>query len=233
MSFQLGDRIFVVTGGFGALGRALATRLVAEGAQVCLLDRTPAPAEGLPAGLALTLGEVDLGDEAASLAAFARVREALGGLDGVINVAGGFTWETLEGGSLESWDRMYIANVRTAVASCRASLPLLLARGAGRIVNVGALAAQKAGAGMAAYAAAKSAVARLTEALAEEVKDRGITVNAVLPSMIDTPANRADMPDADTSRWVTPAKLAAVICFLLSEEASAITGACIPVNGRM
>jgi NAD(P)-dependent dehydrogenase (short-subunit alcohol dehydrogenase family) len=237
MSHRLDSRIIVVTGGFGALGRAVAERLVAEGARVALLDRAPAPAAAQPGvdqpGLALVLGGVELSREAACQAAYAQVREALGAIDGVVNVAGGFTWETVEGGALASWDRMYETNVRTAVASCRAALPHLLARGGGRIVNVGAAAAQKAGMGMGAYAASKAGVARLTEALAEELKDRAVTVNAVLPSIIDTPANRADMPDADFSRWVAPDKLAAVIAFLLSDEASALTGACIPVNGRV
>lgn len=244
MSHRLDSRIIVVTGGFGALGRAVAERLLAEGARVALLDRAPAPAPvadalhaGGQPGLALALGGVELSEEAACQAAYARVAEALGAVDGVVNVAGGFTWETVEGGALASWDRMYETNVRTAVASCRAALPHLLAgrngHMSGRIVNVGAAAALKAGMGMGAYAASKAGVARLTEALAEELKDRAITVNAVLPSIIDTAANRADMPDADFSRWVAPHKLAAVIAFLLSDEASALTGACIPVNGRV
>ncbi|OIJ43657.1 SDR family NAD(P)-dependent oxidoreductase [Massilia timonae] len=232
MPTPLDNRIIVVTGGFGTLGRAVAQRLHADGARVALLDRAPAPPSGLPAG-ALALGGVELADEQACQAAYGQVRETLGGIDGIVNVAGGFTWETVEGGALASWDRMYDTNLRTAVASCRAALPHLLARGAGRIVNVGAAAAHKAGMGMGAYAASKAGVARLTEALAEELKDRGITVNAVLPSIIDTPANRADMPDADASRWVAPSQLAAVIAFLLSGDASALTGACIPVNGRV
>jgi NAD(P)-dependent dehydrogenase (short-subunit alcohol dehydrogenase family) len=232
MTARLDSRIIVVTGGFGILGRAVAERLNGEGARVVLLDRAALPASGLPQ-VALALGGVELGDESACRAAYDQVRELLGGVDGVVNVAGGFTWETLEGGALASWDRMYETNVRTAVASCRAALPQLLARGAGRIVNVGAAAAQKAGMGMGAYAASKAGVARLTEALAEELKDRGITVNAVLPSIIDTPANRSEMPDADPGRWVAPAQLAAVIAFLLSDDAAALTGACIPVNARV
>ncbi|MDB5748295.1 MAG: hypothetical protein JWP72_3143 [Massilia sp.] len=232
MTARLDSRIIVVTGGFGVLGRAVAERLTADGARVVLLDRAAAPSSGLPQ-VALALGDVEIGDEAACKAAYAQVRELLGGVDGVVNVAGGFTWETLEGGALASWDRMYETNVRTAVASCRAALPHLLTRGRGRIVNVGAAAAQKAGTGMGAYAASKAGVARLTEALAEELKDRAITVNAVLPSIIDTPANRSDMPDADPSRWVAPGQLAAVIAFLLSDDAAALTGACIPVNGRV
>ncbi|SDD62890.1 NAD(P)-dependent dehydrogenase, short-chain alcohol dehydrogenase family [Massilia sp. PDC64] len=231
MSPRLDSRVIVITGGFGALGRAVATRLVAAGARVALLDRAPVAQAGLP-DVALALGGVELGEEAGCQAAYAQVVGALGAVHGVVNVAGGFTWETVEGGTLASWDRMYETNVRTAVVSCRAALPYLLANG-GSIVNVGAAAAQKAGTGMGAYAASKAGVARLTEALAEELKDRGVTVNAVLPSIIDTPANRADMPGSDFTRWVAPDKLAAVIAFLLSEEASALTGACIPVNGRV
>ena len=141
--------------------------------------------------------------------------------------------ETLESGTLESWDALYAMNLRSTVVACREALPRLLAADGSGIVNVGALAAQKAGMGMGAYAASKAGVARLTEALAEEVKDRGVRVNAVCPSILDTPANRADMPDADTARWVSPRSLAAVIAFLLSDDASAVTGACIPVAGRV
>ncbi len=119
------------------------------------------------------------------------------------------------------------------MAASKAALPHLLKHGNGRIVNVGAASALKAGAGVGAYTASKAGVMRMTEALAEELKDRGITVNAVLPSIIDTPPNRADMPKADFDRWVKPEQLADVIVFLLSDRASAITGALIPVVGRV
>jgi NAD(P)-dependent dehydrogenase (short-subunit alcohol dehydrogenase family) len=128
---------------------------------------------------------------------------------------------------------MYEMNVRTALLASQAALPHLLARGAGRIVNVGALAAAQAASGMGAYAASKAGVARLTEAMAEELKDRNITVNAVLPSILDTPANRAEMPKADPSKWVTPDALARVIVFLMSGDAAPITGALVPVKGRV
>ena len=164
-------------------------------------------------------------------AAFADLASRHGGLDALVNIAGGFRWETLSDGSIETWDRMYDVNVRTAVNACRAALPHL--RAGGRIVNVGAAGATRAAAGMGAYAASKAGVARLTEALAEELKERSITVNAVLPSIIDTPANRADMPDADHARWVRPQELADVILFLLDARASAVTGALIPVTGRV
>ncbi|GIZ50360.1 SDR family NAD(P)-dependent oxidoreductase [Noviherbaspirillum aridicola] len=232
MAANLSGKVFIVTGGFGALGRAVGEELVKRGARVALLDRSDSAGAGVPSAT-LAIGGVDLGDEAAAGAALARVREQLGAIDGLVNVAGGFAWETLQSGAVSTWDRMYEINLRTAVVASQAALPHLLERTGGRIVNVGALASVKAGTGMGAYAASKAGVARFTEALAEELKDTGITVNAVLPSIIDTPANRKDMPDADPTRWVTPQALAAVIAFLLSDESAPITGACLPVAGRV
>lgn len=221
----------VVTGAFGALGRVVVRSLAASGANVAALDHAPAPAE--PGAGVHAFGGIDLADGAAALAALDQANQALGGIDALVNIAGGFRWETVAEGSLDTWDQLYRLNLRTAVAASQAALPFLLAAGGGRIVNIGAAGAVKAGTGMGAYAASKAGVARLTEAMAEEFKDRGITVNALLPSIIDTPANRADMPDADASRWVTPEQLAGVVRFLLSEPAAAITGALIPVTGRV
>ncbi|MBP6691693.1 MAG: SDR family NAD(P)-dependent oxidoreductase [Xanthomonadales bacterium] len=229
---QLQDQHVVVTGGFGTLGMAVVQAALAAGARVTAVDRARAPAADAPAG-AQRVGDVDLADAATAAATFDRIAAAGGGLDALVNVAGTFRWETVEGGSLDTWDLLYRVNLRTAVAASKAALPHLITRGGGSIVNVGAGAAAKAGAGMGAYAASKSGVARLTEALAEELKDRAITVNAVLPSIIDTPPNRADMPKADFDRWVKPAQLADVIVFLLSAQARAITGALIPVSGRV
>lgn len=127
---------------------------------------------------------------------------------------------------------MFNVNVRTAVNAVRAALPLMSSTNA-RIVNIGAAGAIKAAAGMGAYAASKAGVAKLTESLADELKDRGVTVNAVLPSIIDTPVNRADMPTADFDRWVKPEQIADLIVFLLSDRSSAITGALIPITGRV
>ncbi|MRV70530.1 SDR family NAD(P)-dependent oxidoreductase [Duganella sp. FT92W] len=233
LSSQLQGRHIIVTGGFGALGRALGAVLAERGARVALLDVAEPPAGLQPNARLLLRGGVDLNDGAASVAAFDAAADVLGGVDALVNVAGGFAWETLSGGSVATWDRMYEMNLRTAVIGAQAVLPHLKARGAGRIVNIGALASQKAGGGMGAYAAAKAGVARLTEALAEELKGDAITVNAVLPSIIDTPANRAAMPDADCTRWVSPQALAGVIAFLLSDEGAPITGACLPVAGRV
>ena len=229
--FNLHDRVFVITGGFGTLGRALAQVLGQRGARVALVDRAPRPAATVPAERLLHLGGVDLGAGGAAQAAMADVQRQWQRIDGLVNVAGGFAWETLAEGSLDTWDRLYAMNLRSAVAASQAVLPHLAA--GGRIVNVGALAALKAGASMGAYAASKAGVLRFTEALAEELKDRGVTVNAVMPSIIDTPTNRADMPKADFDRWVTPEALSRVVAFLLSDDAAAITGACLPVAGRV
>jgi NAD(P)-dependent dehydrogenase (short-subunit alcohol dehydrogenase family) len=230
---DLQGKVVAVTGAFGSLGAAVVQRVLAHGAQVAAIDRVAAPRDPVALAGATLLGDVDLGDAASAKAAFDDIAGKLGGLDALVNVAGGFAWETLADGHLETWDKLYTMNLRTAVAASQAALPHLIARGQGAIVNVGANGASKAGAGMGAYAASKAGVARLTEALAEELKDRFITVNAVLPSTIDTPPNRADMPKADFSRWVQPAQLADVIVFLLSDRARAVTGALLPVVGRV
>ena len=228
---SLAGKTIAVTGAFGALGTAVVQRLQAAGARVAAIDFARAPRDPAALGGASLHGGVDLADAQAADAAFAAIVQAHGRLDGLVNIAGGFRWEKIGGGALETWDAMYQMNLRTAVSACRAALARLPE--GGRIVNIGAQGAVKAGVGMGAYAASKAGVARLTEALAEELKDRGITVNALLPSIIDTPANRADMPDADFSRWVQPVQLAAAIAFLLSDEAAAITGALLPVVGRV
>lgn len=227
---QLQGRVVAITGAFGALGSAVVQAVLAEGGQVAAIDRAPAPRTPLPG--AELFGDVDLASDSGAQAAIAAIVQTFGRLDALVNIAGGFRWETVADGSLDSWDAMYGLNLRTAVAACRAALPHL-PDGHGRIVNVGANGAVKAGAGMGAYAASKAGVFKLTEALAEEMKDRGITVNAVLPSIIDTPANRADMPKADFGKWVTPRQLGEVIVFLLSDKAAAVTGALLPVSGRV
>ena len=220
----------VVTGGLGALGRSVGRVLTERGARVTLLDRATASAVD---GIAAVLGAVDLSDPTSATRAFGAAANGMGGIDGLVNIAGGFTWEKIETGAIETWDRLYAMNLRTAVLASQSALPYLLESASGSIVNVGALAAQKAGAGMGAYAASKAGVARLTEAMAEEFKERGLRVNAILPSILDTPANRADMPEADFARWVSLDALAAVVAFLLSKDAIAVTGACLPVAGRV
>lgn len=225
----------VVTGAFGNLGMAVARTFRAQGALVALLGHTPPPAAiaaEFPAPHCVLSG-VDLTSAASAGTAMETVRTTLGAIDVLVNVAGGFRWQTLEQGDVAGWDAMFASNLKTVVVSTKMALPHLLRSPAGRIINVGAgAAARAAGVGMGAYAASKAGVHKLTESLAEELKDRGITVNAVLPGIIDTPQNRADMPKADFARWVQPEAIAAVIAFLASEQAAAVTGALVPVYGR-
>ena len=227
-------RVYAITGAFGALGTAVAKAAAAEGARLALIDFAATAPAGLPSGDdVLVLGGVDLTDPAAAKAAVDAVTARFGGLDVLINVAGGFRWELHEGGEPETWSKMFLMNVQTAANISRAAVAALKASQSGRIVNIGANGAVKAGTGMGAYAASKAGVHKLTEALAEELKASGVTVNAVLPSILDTAVNRADMPDADFSTWVKPEELASVILFLASEQASAVTGALVPVTGRV
>jgi NAD(P)-dependent dehydrogenase (short-subunit alcohol dehydrogenase family) len=229
-------RVAVVTGGFGALGQVVSAAALEHGFSVAVLDYVTKHPAGLAERLgpnALLLGGVDLTEEAAAIRAMEAVTARFKRVDALLNIAGGFRWIKIEDSHAADLEFLFRLNVQTTANAVRAALPSLKASGAGRIVNVGALAAEKAAAGMGPYTAAKAAVHRLTEALAEELKDSGVTVNAVMPSIIDTAQNRADMPKADFSRWVAPADLAEVMLFLASEEARAVTGALIPVRGRV
>jgi NAD(P)-dependent dehydrogenase (short-subunit alcohol dehydrogenase family) len=225
---KLDGRGCIVTGGFGVLGSAVVQRLRAAGAKVAAIDRAPAPADD-----AMAIGRVDLANPDEANRAIDNAAQRLGGLYVLVNIAGAFRWETLADGDVATWDLLYSVNLKTAVCASKAALPHLMKAGGGRIVNIGASAAAKAGVGMGAYAASKAGVAKLTEALSEETKAHGITVNAVLPSIIDTPANRADMPKADFAKWVKPEAIGELIAFLLSDAAGDITGALIPISGRL
>jgi NAD(P)-dependent dehydrogenase (short-subunit alcohol dehydrogenase family) len=234
MERAMEGRVVVVTGAFGALGRVVVEAAAARGASAAALGEAPAPSAELAQRLRppiLVVAGTDLASADQARAAMAAVNSHFGRIDALVNVAGGFLWEKIESGAPQNWERMFALNLKTTLNASQAALPYLVASGAGRIVNVGALAALKAGAGMGPYAASKSGVHRFTESLAEEFKGRSVTVNAVLPSTIDTPANRTSMPDADFSKWVAPGDLAAVILFLASREAGAVTGALVPVTG--
>jgi NAD(P)-dependent dehydrogenase (short-subunit alcohol dehydrogenase family) len=215
VSSGLKNRSIVITGAFGSLGAVVAESARAAGAKVAAVDLSDlrsAPTFG--SGIT-PFGSVDLVSPVSAEAVFSMIAS----------------------GSIDTWDAMYAVNLRTAFSATRGALPFLLEQaakhGGGRIINIGAAGAMRAGLGMGAYAASKAGVAKLTEALAEELKDSGITANAIQPSIIDTAVNRADMPGADFSRWVKPQQIADLIVFLLSDLASAITGAVIPVVGRV
>jgi NAD(P)-dependent dehydrogenase (short-subunit alcohol dehydrogenase family) len=223
--------MILVTGAAGVLGQAVIATLAARGEAVAAVDLAPTIPQ---AGQRLSFGGIDLADPAAGAVLLAQLAGSSGAgpLTGLVNVAGGFVWETVGEGGWGSWERMYRINVQTAFEASRLALPALRST-RGAIVNVSAAATARAGAGMGAYTAAKSSVSRLTEALAAEELANGVRVNAVMPSVIDTPANRRDMPDADPSRWVTPTEIAEVVAFLLSPAASGVTGALVPVVGRV
>ena len=223
-------KVVVVTGASGALGKVVAEAALARGAKVAGVDY--AASQIAATANRIELGGVDLSDAAQARKAIDAAAAQFGRLDALINIAGTFAFETVAEGDPKTWQRMYAINVLTALNASRSALPHLAGSPSARIVNVGALAALQAGAGMGAYAASKAGVHRLTEALAAEWKGK-ITVNAVLPSIIDTAANRASMPKADFSKWVTPQELAEVILFLASDAASAVTGALLPVSGRV
>jgi NAD(P)-dependent dehydrogenase (short-subunit alcohol dehydrogenase family) len=228
------ERVIAITGAFGALGSAVASAAATQGARLALIDQAAGPAAGFTAGEgALLLGGVDLTDAVEAKRAIDAVTARFGRLDALLNICGAFRWTMLADSDPAVWEMLFRVNVQTAANASRAALDALKASGAGRIVNVGAGAAERAGAGMGPYAAAKAGVHRLTESLAEELKASGVTVNAVLPSIIDTAPNRADMPDADFTTWVRPDELANVMLFLASEQASAVTGALVRVSGRV
>jgi 3-oxoacyl-[acyl-carrier protein] reductase len=226
----MNGKVVIVTGASGALGRVVVEAALARGARVAGLDYA---ASQIPATASrIAFGGVDLSDATEATKAIDAVAAHFGRLDALINAAGGFAFEAVAEGDPNTWRHMYALNVLTALNASRAAIPHLAVSASARIVNIGAIGALQAGAGMGAYAASKAGVHRLTEALAAEWKGK-ITVNAVLPSIIDTSANRASMPKADFGKWVTPQELAEVILFLVSDAASAVTGALLPVSGRV
>lgn len=224
------QKVIAVTGGFGFLGRAVVDRAVDEGWQVAIIDYASRPPD-TSAGEVFDLENVDLTIADVTNEAISKVVDRFGRIDALANIAGGFRWETVSEGSIDTWDTLYNMNVKTTVNASKAVLPHMIEAKSGAIVNIGAMGATRAAMGMGAYAASKAGVARLTEGLSEEVKAQGIRVNAILPSIIDTSVNRADMPDADFSTWVTPDAIADVLMFLVSDGARSVHGALIPVSG--
>lgn len=218
---MLDKRTIIVTGANGTLGSAVCAVAEAHGARTIRLDLVfDSPAENCHT--------VDLTD----LEAVTNLLDDVGDFDGVFNIAGGFAMGTPAAAVQDDeWDRMFALNVTTMRNMVKAAVPHLRRVGGGSIVNVGAYGAREGQGDMSAYCASKSVVMRLTESLANELRGEGINVNAVLPTIIDTPPNREGMPDADFSDWVAPGDLAEVVCFLGSRAASAVHGALVPVRG--
>ncbi|MBO9708057.1 MAG: SDR family NAD(P)-dependent oxidoreductase [Caulobacter sp.] len=220
------DRIIVVTGATGALGGAVVEAAARAGAQVASLARRPGSGPTFETS-ALWVGDADLSTPEGARLAMTRVAETLGGIDALINTVGGFASAAIGHDDEAVWTALYAQNVTPVLNACRAALPHLQRSHAGRIVNIGAQSALTPGAGLGPYAASKLAVHALTQALAAEARGRP-TVNAVLPTTIDTPANRTAMPDADRSRWVPLPRLAMGVLALASAEVADINGALVP-----
>jgi NAD(P)-dependent dehydrogenase (short-subunit alcohol dehydrogenase family) len=232
MSFE--HQTVMVTGAAGNLGQAVAAAFAAQGARLVLLGRQVDSLRTVfgEEGADRLYVQTDLLDARQVAAALAAAVARFGRVDVLCNLAGGFRMgETVHETSDSTWDYLQDINVRTLLNMVRAVVPHMLECGSGKIVNVGAFAAQKGVAQMGAYCAAKSSVMRLTEAMAAELREKNINVNCVLPTIIDTPENRAAMPDADPSRWVAPKDLASVIVFLASDAARAVHGTTLPVTG--
>jgi NAD(P)-dependent dehydrogenase (short-subunit alcohol dehydrogenase family) len=228
-----GARPIVVTGGTGALGRAVVARLLADGCDVAVPFREKDAWDrlrGESQGAGRLWGEAaDLSDAAGAARFVEAAAAALGSVGGVAALAGGYAGSgPLEAAPDTEWDRMLKANLATAHSICRAALPHLL-RGGGSVVLVGSRSAEAGGPGAAAYAVSKMGVLALMRALALENASRGVRFNAVSPGTIDTSANRAAMPTADRSRWTPPAAIADVVAWLLSPRSAPVTGAILPV----
>ena len=227
-------RTVLLAGAAGTLGLAAAKVFAQEGAQLVLLDRTPVSEAALAAlapahCLCIAL---DLFDASKVGNTVEQAIARFGRIDVLCNLTGGFAMgDAVHETSDSTWDFLHDINVRTLRNTARAVVPHMLRQGGGKIVNVGAYSAQRGVAGMGAYIAAKSEVLRITEAMSAELRMKNINVNCVLPTILDTPQNRADMPDSDPQRWVHPHDLAKVIAFLASDAARAIHGAGLPVTG--
>jgi NAD(P)-dependent dehydrogenase (short-subunit alcohol dehydrogenase family) len=210
----------IVTGASGALGAAVVDGLQRKNHAIVLIDR-------IRSGCAHPERELvaDLTDSKAAGDALAAAEKLLPHVDGLVHLVGQFRWMPFSETPSADWRQLFSVNVETAVNTIQATLPRFSDGGA--IVCIGAASAQPARAGMAAYAAAKSGLARVVEALADELKPRRIRVNAVAPAIIDTPRNRAENPTADPSQWTSPQAVADVVNFLLSSDARAINGVTI------
>ena len=236
--FDFADQVVVVTGGAGNLGAAVARAFYRAGARVAVIDRhrqTTADVLGndVPEGEFCAYVTGNLLDESSVAEMVATIHDRFGRIDALVNTAGGYRAGTpLHETPTATWEFVMDLNARTVFLMSRAVIPHLLAGGRGKIVNVAARAALAGTANAGPYVASKMAVIRLTEAMAAELGERGVNVNCVLPGRMDTPANRAEQPDADFSKWVQPESMAGVILFLASDLARDINGAAVPVYGQ-
>jgi NAD(P)-dependent dehydrogenase (short-subunit alcohol dehydrogenase family) len=229
----LAGRVALVTGGAGGLGRAVVADFLRAGASVHVPLQNPDDADRLRDALGARAAEVQLhsGVDLTHPDSVEALFHGVGRVDILLNLAGGFSMGRIEDTDFEAWSRMWSMNATSAFLCARAAFPRMRAEGWGRIVNISALPALQPGSpGMAAYGAAKAAVLHLTQSLAQEGVHSGITVNALLPSILDTPANRRALPDADRSRWLPPSEIAKVLLFLSSDDARLVNGSAISLT---
>ena len=229
-------QVVVVTGAGGNLGSAIAQTLARQGAMLALADKRQPKLERTLAGMVghghLTIAGADVRTREGAAHIVAETLARFGRIDALANTVGTFKMAAVADGAADDWSLLMDSNALSALRLSEAVLAPMRQSGYGRIVHISAGAAQRSFAGAGVYAASKAAVLRITEAVAEENKAQGITANCVLPGTIDTPQNRADMPAADHTLWVSPQSIAAVVAFLLSREAGGVTGAAVPVTGR-
>ncbi len=235
-AYDMGDvsgKVVVITGAAGALGSVTGKMFFDRGARMALIDKhADVLLNEWQSNEQVLCQEADLTLASSVEISVNRILERFGRIDALINIAGGFTMGPLIHDTAEkTWDDMLAMNAKSVFLMTRAVIPIMRVRKKGSVINVSAKTALKGGAGIAPYVISKSVVIKLTECLSEENREEGINVNCVLPSIIDTPANRKDMPDADFSRWVSPEAIADVFLFLVSEESRAVHGASIPVYG--
>jgi NAD(P)-dependent dehydrogenase (short-subunit alcohol dehydrogenase family) len=231
---QGNPRTVIITGAAGNLGRAVAQAFAAQGDNTVLVDlhRESLQKSFGEETARQAFATANLLQQADAAAVIDLAMKKFGCVDVVCNLAGGFRMgESVHETTPDTWNFLFDLNVRTLLHMAQAAVPRMQAAGGGKIVNVGAFSAQKGAARMGSYIASKASVIRLTEAMAAELRDQNINVNCVLPTIIDTPQNRADMPSADPAKWVAPGDLANVIAFLASDAARAIHGAALPVTG--
>ena len=228
------NRTVIVTGAAGNLGKAVAKAFADLGANLVLVDlerKSLEQAFGSENDHRL-FAPANLLEMAGARGAAQAALERFGRIDVLCNIAGGFRMgEPVHETSEENWNFLFDINTRTLLHAVRVVVPHMVSAGGGKIVNVGAFAAQRGVAQMGAYTASKATVIRMTEAMAAELREKNINVNCVLPTIIDTPENRAAMPKANPGKWVAPADLASVIVFLASDAARAVHGAAVPVSG--
>ncbi len=238
MKFDFSNRVVMITGASGNLGTVVARAFQAAGAKLALVDRSPDRLSQLFPEMVnapdhFFTPATNVTDPNAVGTMVEETISRLGKIDALVNTVGGYRAGTpLHETPLSDWDLMINLNARSVFVACRAVIPQMLRQKYGKIINIASRAALGGDAYHAAYSASKTAVVRLTESMAAELKESGINVNCVMPGIIDTPLNRAAMPDADYGKWVAPEAIADVILFLASDGARAVQGAAVPVYGR-